>query len=63
MDQFDRATALEEAERDACVARARNKPTMPAVCACYNCNEALAPGMLFCDKDCRDDFEKRLRKT
>jgi hypothetical protein len=62
MDEFDRATALEEAERDACVAAARNQPAMPAVGHCYNCNEPLPTGRLFCDTDCRDDFQKRTRK-
>lgn len=63
-DPLDAASALEMAETRACVAaqaaRARQS-TMPAVGACYNCGEELAPGMLFCDKDCRDDYEKRQR--
>lgn len=58
-DVLDQASNLEAAEREACLARARNHPSMPAVCACYNCGEELAPGLLFCDKDCRDDYEKR----
>lgn len=62
MDDFDRASALEEAEREACVARARNKPGMVACGYCYNCNEPLAQGRLFCDVDCRDDYELRTRK-
>lgn len=62
MDIFDRAQALEEKERDACVDRARNRPSMPSIGHCYNCDEALAAGQLFCDADCRDDYEKRVRR-
>ena len=61
-DEFDRASELETAEREARLQAARNKPTMPAVRACYNCGERLNPGLLFCDRDCRDDYEKRTRK-
>lgn len=25
---------------------------------CHNCAETVAPTLLFCDKDCRDDFER-----
>ena len=25
---------------------------------CYFCDEALAPAMLFCGVDCRDDYDK-----
>jgi hypothetical protein len=60
-DVLDQAAALAQAETDACVAAARNHPAMPAVGACYNCSEPLRPGLLFCDRDCRDDFEKRHR--
>jgi hypothetical protein len=61
-DPLDVASRLEAAEREACVAAARNRPSMPAVCACYNCGEPLRPGLLFCDADCRDDYEKRQKK-
>lgn len=26
---------------------------------CYNCENKTSPDLLFCDRDCRDDFEKR----
>lgn len=26
--------------------------------ACYNCDSKLAPENLFCDADCRDDWER-----
>lgn len=58
-DVFDRASELEMAEWEARQHAARNRPTMQAVGACYNCGERLAPGLVFCDIDCRDDYEKR----
>lgn len=41
-------------------ARLRRKPTLPQVGQCYNCEEVIATGV-FCDEDCRDDYEKRTR--
>lgn len=58
-DVLDLASNLESAERDACVAAARNRPSMPAVGACYNCGEKIGNGLLFCETACRDDYEKR----
>jgi hypothetical protein len=62
MDQFDRAQQLEEADRERCLAAARNRPSLPACGCCYNCNQPLPAGNLFCERDCRDDYEKRHRK-
>lgn len=59
MDEFDRAQQLEEAEREAAIRAQQAKLRMVACGACHNCNEPLPPGMLFCDRDCRDDYEKR----
>ncbi|MDT3707440.1 MAG: hypothetical protein ROZ09_11480 [Thiobacillus sp.] len=58
-DEIDRASEIETAERDARVAAARGRPSMPAVGACYNCGEEIGRGLVFCDIDCRDDFQKR----
>ncbi len=58
-DPLDVASRLESSEREACLAAARNRPVMPAVGACYNCGEEIDPGLVFCDRDCRDDYEKR----
>ena len=62
MDQFDRAEELEQMDRDHCLAAARNKPGLVACGGCHNCGERVAPGRLFCDVDCRDDYEKRVRQ-
>lgn len=62
MDEFDRASELEQRERDACVAAARNRRGLLPCGFCYNCEEPLPAGRLFCDTECRDDYEKRVRK-
>lgn len=51
----DDATAREELDRELCLKR--RLPTLPAVGACYNCGEDCSG--VFCDADCRDDYEKR----
>ena len=28
---------------------------------CYNCDEVIATDKVFCDADCRDDYDKRKR--
>lgn len=61
-DDFDRASDLEMKQRALAERRARNRPGMAAVGACYNCGDALPGTRLFCDKDCRDDYEKRHKK-
>lgn len=63
MDEYDRATAIEEAEREACVATQRAKPAMQATGLCLDphCAEPLPDGKLFCGPECRDFFEKQQR--
>ncbi|ECS8430932.1 DUF2116 family Zn-ribbon domain-containing protein [Salmonella enterica] len=38
----------------------RDRYSLPEVGHCYNCGETVPYG-LFCDTDCRDDYEKRER--
>ena len=65
MDQFDRATVIEE--RDRADAQARRKPEGPkATGACLFCREPLADhdlppeqrALRWCDPDCRDDWQR-----
>lgn len=58
-DEFDRASALEEAERVSCINEVRNRktPSLISVGYCHNCNEELRHPLLFCDEDCADDYE------
>lgn len=59
-DIYDQATEREEKERELCLALARsnNQKLLPKG-ECFNCSEALAPPCLFCDVDCRDDWQRR----
>ena len=57
MDDADRAQKAEEGRRED--ALKKRMPELIAVGFCHNCGEALRPGLLFCDADCRDDYEKR----
>ena len=52
--------ANEQMELTLMSARLRRNPTLPAIGQCYNCEEPLKMGV-FCDADCRDDYEKRTR--
>ncbi len=45
----------------AAITRARQASPLMCNGHCAFCEEAVAPGLVFCDRDCRDDFERRLR--
>ncbi|MDA8257956.1 MAG: hypothetical protein M0Z99_20415 [Betaproteobacteria bacterium] len=62
-DVLDRASNLESAERDACVAAQRAKPAMKATGYCLDpgCFAPLPKGQLFCGDECRDFYEKQER--
>lgn len=62
-DVLDQASNLESAERDACIAAARNQPMMQATGFCREtgCQEELPMGQLFCGPVCRDLYEKQQR--
>ena len=34
------------------------QPTLKPIGTCYNCQEKVGGCRLFCDPDCRDDYEK-----
>lgn len=55
-DQFDRATELEEKQRE--ISLAYRKPILSSCGSCYNCGEHLSGTRLFCDADCLADWEK-----
>lgn len=59
-DEADRAQEVEERQRAAALTKRR--PTLPICGYCHNCGTTLGTtGLLFCDEDCRDDYEKRER--
>jgi hypothetical protein len=57
MDDTDRATEREEnARADALRER---KPAGPeATGQCLNCERPLAPGLRWCDSECRDEWQE-----
>lgn len=60
MDIYDMATLKEEQERETVLAMARGRaPSITANGRCHNCNERLEPKHLFCNSDCRDDWQAR----
>ena len=59
-DQFDRASDLEQKDRDNAVAAIRRRcDALPYLGTCYYCGEHTKSGRRFCDADCRDDFERQ----
>ena len=64
MDVSDQATRQEELMRDIAMKRASNHPPhLPAVGACHWCSASVPAGARFCDRDCRDDFDRLERMT
>lgn len=64
MDFSDYATRHEEFMRDIAMKRAGNHaPDLPAVGACHWCSASVPDGARFCDRDCRDDFDRIERMT
>lgn len=58
-DIYDQATAQEEMARELALAALRSiKPCITPKGRCYNCNEASG-ARLFCDENCRDDWQTR----
>lgn len=59
-DFADEAQAYTERHLEAALHNAKvENPTLRPRGACYNCDEKLPGKLLFCDVDCRDDYEKR----
>jgi hypothetical protein len=62
MDISDQATRIEEAAREAALsnaALAAKRSALIPTGACLNCDNEVPEAKLFCDADCRDDFEHR----
>ncbi|HFW4798944.1 TPA: hypothetical protein ACIBS5_004429 [Salmonella enterica subsp. diarizonae serovar 60-67:z35:-] len=58
-DEADIASEIERIRTEAAIS-GRERHTLPVTGHCYNCDEHISAG-LFCDADCRDDYEKRER--
>jgi len=55
MDQFDRATVLEEQIRELAL-RHREPSGPPATGHCLHCDQPLPEGKRWCDAECRDEW-------
>ncbi len=60
MELLDQAQQVEEQRRADALRDHALKPKMAFNGECYNCTAELEQG-LFCDKDCRDDYEARIK--
>lgn len=60
-DPIDEANDLVIRENEQAVENALNRPDepLPQTGRCHNCGEPVTE--LFCDADCRDDWERRKR--
>ena len=43
--------------------RARAHLTMAPTGSCHNCDEPVNPGRLFCDAECREDYDYRQKRA
>ena len=60
-DEVDKAN--EAAEIELAARLTKRFQTLKPIGCCYNCEETLPEGKrLFCDTDCREDFEARSRR-
>jgi len=57
VDEIDRANAQAELLL-ALQLKVRRPVLLPTGC-CHNCDHGLCPPKLFCDSDCRDDWQRR----
>lgn len=59
-DAIDQGCQREQEDRERALAVQAAKPVMVFKGECYNCEATIERGC-FCDGDCRDDFERRIR--
>lgn len=57
MDDIDRAQVREEQQREA--ALKKRYPSLPYTGCCHWCGEITGGGRVFCDADCRDDWQRQ----
>ena len=62
MDIYDQATVREEQERDIALRtiRSRNRELIHSG-TCHNCVAEIPAPKIFCDAECRDDWQKRIK--
>ena len=57
-DEADKAQELQEQALQIALGKQKSKPKMNATGRCLWCSEPTGERGLFCDSDCRDDYEK-----
>lgn len=57
-DVADRSDQHVEQFIAAAIAHVGRQPRMMGTGRCWFCDEVIKPDLLFCDRDCRDDFER-----
>ncbi|MFJ3057352.1 hypothetical protein [Herbaspirillum sp. NPDC087042] len=57
-DHADNADSRIYRTIDAGLAAARRAPALQPDCRCHFCDEPVAVELLFCDVDCRDDYQR-----
>lgn len=62
MDDADRAEGRIQASIIAGIDAARRASRLIPVGACYNCETIIGGGKIFCDSECREDFEVRRKQ-
>ena len=62
MDAIDRGCDREEEMRaDAIADASRAAAGLPDIGQCHNCGAVTIATHRFCDRDCRDDYERRAK--
>lgn len=59
MDDFDRASEIEQMARDAAIKKASTYTRIKPCGKCLNCGEEVESDLRWCDAECRTDFEYR----
>lgn len=59
-DLIDKTDAIIFAEVARGLAAVRGRPVLVAHGCCHYCEEPLAPALVFCGVECRDDYDKEL---
>lgn len=60
-DQVDIAALNDFTEERLSAFRSKVHQSLTPVGSCYYCEEDLPPGRIFCDAQCRDDYEREQR--
>lgn len=59
-DLIDKTDAIIFAEVARGLAAVRRKPSLLARGTCHYCDEPVAPTLIFCGVECRDDYDKEM---